>query len=51
MLNTSRCSEIEKRFPGLIRTIVGAYQLQSAAGRRLRNGGKLNSAKRTTKKK
>ncbi len=48
MLNTSRCSEIEKRFPGLIRVIIRAYQLQ-AAGRRLRNGHTLRSAKRTAK--
>jgi DNA-binding transcriptional ArsR family regulator len=39
MLNTSRCNEIEKRFPGLIRTIVSAYQLQTAGERRLRKGG------------
>ena len=51
MLNTSRCNEIEKRFPGLIRTIVSAYQLQTARERRLRNGGKFRSAKRTAKKK
>ncbi len=31
MLNASRCNEIEKRFPGLIRTIVSAYHLQAAA--------------------
>jgi hypothetical protein len=29
MLNTSRCPEIEKRFPGLIRAIVNAHQVQS----------------------
>ena len=31
MLNTSRCDEIEKRFPGLVRSILGAYQLQMRA--------------------
>ncbi len=31
MLNTSRCNEIEKRFPGLVRSILGAYQLQMTA--------------------
>jgi DNA-binding transcriptional ArsR family regulator len=29
MLNTSRCAEIEKRFPGLISAIVNAHQVQS----------------------
>lgn len=27
--NTSRCPEIEKRFPGLIKTIVKAHKIQS----------------------
>ena len=30
MRNTSRCAEIEKRFPGLIMAIVKAHQVQSA---------------------
>ena len=30
MRNTSRCSEIDKRFPGLIAAIVTAHNLQSA---------------------
>jgi DNA-binding transcriptional ArsR family regulator len=29
MHNTSRCTEIEKRFPGLIAAIVGAHHIQS----------------------
>lgn len=29
MLSTSRCAEIEKRFPGLIAAIVNAHQVQS----------------------
>lgn len=29
MRNTSRCAEIEKRFPGLLRTIVSAHAIQS----------------------
>jgi DNA-binding transcriptional ArsR family regulator len=29
MLNTSRCAEIEGRFPGLIGSIVNAYRVQS----------------------
>src|SRR3984893_4204823 len=28
MHNTSRCSEIDKRFPGLVMSIVTAYKLQ-----------------------
>jgi DNA-binding transcriptional ArsR family regulator len=50
MLNTSRCGEIDKRFPGLIRSIVRAYQLQLAAERRSRSGGKRGPAKRAAKK-
>jgi DNA-binding transcriptional ArsR family regulator len=30
MRNTSRCQEIEARFPGLIPAIINAHQLQSA---------------------
>ena len=30
MRNTSRCAEIEQRFPGLIRAIVNAHTIQSA---------------------
>jgi DNA-binding transcriptional ArsR family regulator len=29
MLNTSRCAEIEDRFPGLIRAIINAHTIQS----------------------
>ena len=29
MRNTSRCAEIEQRFPGLIRAIVNAHDVQS----------------------
>jgi DNA-binding transcriptional ArsR family regulator len=36
MQNTSRCVEIEKRFPGLIMTIVKAHNIQSEE--RLRSG-------------
>jgi DNA-binding transcriptional ArsR family regulator len=30
MRNTSRCAEIEKRFPGLLMAIMKAHQVQSA---------------------
>ena len=33
MHNVSRCAEIDQRFPGLISTILGAYQIQSAKKR------------------
>lgn len=32
MHNTSRCAEIEERFPGLIRAIVNAHSIQSKNG-------------------
>jgi DNA-binding transcriptional ArsR family regulator len=31
MLNTSRCSEIEQRFPGLVASIINAHRVQSGA--------------------
>jgi DNA-binding transcriptional ArsR family regulator len=34
MLNTSRCAEVDARFPGLIASIVNAYTLQSQRGKR-----------------
>jgi hypothetical protein len=50
MLNTSRCNEIDKRFPGLIRSIVSAYQFRLSAGRRWRSGDKSNPTKRAMKR-
>jgi DNA-binding transcriptional ArsR family regulator len=40
MHNTSRCAEIEERFPGLILAIVKAHQVQmrEKAGKRKRRG-------------
>ena len=49
MLNTSRCSEIDKRFPGLIRSIVSAYQLQLAAEKRSHKS--VKQTRRTNQKK
>jgi DNA-binding transcriptional ArsR family regulator len=40
--NTSRCEELERRFPGLIRAIVTAHTIQSK--------GKTGAAKRTGKR-
>ena len=34
MHNTSRCAEVEARFPGLISSIVAAYNLQSKHSRK-----------------
>jgi DNA-binding transcriptional ArsR family regulator len=39
MLNTSRCNEIDKRFPGLIRSIVDSYHLQLAPEKRSHKTG------------
>jgi DNA-binding transcriptional ArsR family regulator len=44
MLNTSRCAELDKRFPGLIRAIVRAHQVQMEGQR----GGKAGRRKRRT---
>ena len=33
MQNTSRCAEIEQRFPGLIKAIIHAHKIQSRAQR------------------
>jgi DNA-binding transcriptional ArsR family regulator len=42
MQNTSRCAEMEKRFPGLIQSIVSAHKIQSQrradAGRKKKAG-------------
>ena len=42
MQNSSRCTEIEKRFPGLIAAILGAHKTQSA-GKRKTGKGKADS--------
>jgi hypothetical protein len=43
MQNTSRCAEIEKRFPGLIAAIVKAHNIQ------LEGKSRSNGAKRKRK--
>jgi DNA-binding transcriptional ArsR family regulator len=40
MQNTSRCGEIEKRFPGLLPAIIGALTAQSAESAAKRTGPK-----------
>ena len=43
--NTSRCVELEQRFPGLIRAIVNAHAIQSRDEQ-----GKKRAAQRTTRR-
>jgi DNA-binding transcriptional ArsR family regulator len=47
MHNTSRCAEVDKRFPGLIAAIVDAYRIQSQHMQRATrsNGKKTDSPK------
>jgi DNA-binding transcriptional ArsR family regulator len=45
MHNTSRCTEIEERFPGLIKAIVNAHNIQLEAKARNGNTGKRKAAK------
>jgi DNA-binding transcriptional ArsR family regulator len=47
MHNTSRCSEVDKRFPGLIAAIVNAHKLQSQTKLRKSNGA--TSARRNVR--
>jgi len=47
MHNTSRCAELQERFPGLIKAIVSAHNLQMREGA---HTGKLKSAKRARKR-
>jgi DNA-binding transcriptional ArsR family regulator len=47
MLNTSRCAEIEKRFPGLIAAIVNAHNVQMKEKTR---AGKRNPLRRSARK-
>jgi DNA-binding transcriptional ArsR family regulator len=47
MHNTSRCAEIDKRFPGLIGAIVTAHKVQLAEGERQTRAAKSKAARRT----
>ena len=44
MYNTSRCAEVEKRFPGLIAAIVRAHRIQSEGDRQTGRKGRKRSA-------
>ncbi len=46
MRNTSRCAEIDKRFPGLIAAIVKAYNIQLAEEARTSSGRKRKATSR-----
>src|ERR1700721_3066034 len=43
MHNTSRCADIDKRFPGLIAAIVNAHHIQSMRKPRRSNANRRNS--------
>ncbi|MBV8376214.1 MAG: helix-turn-helix transcriptional regulator [Verrucomicrobia bacterium] len=43
--NTSRCSEIENRFPGLIPAIVNAHKIQSQSESRVRHPRRRKSGR------
>ena len=47
--NVSRCTELEQRFPGLIRAIVAAHTIQSADEARAKMRTTKRSAKRAAK--
>jgi DNA-binding transcriptional ArsR family regulator len=49
MRNTSRCAEIDKRFPGLIAAIIKAHNIQLAEQTRASNGRKRKSAGRAAR--
>jgi len=46
MQNTSRCAEIETRFPGLLPAIIGALKTQSAEGAAARPSRKTKTRSR-----
>jgi DNA-binding transcriptional ArsR family regulator len=48
MHNTSRCTEIEQRFPGLIRAIVKAHSIQSKDEARAKKPAVKRPARRAT---
>ena len=51
MHNTSRCAEIDERFPGLIGAVVTAHKVQLADGARLKKATKSKAARRTLRSK
>jgi DNA-binding transcriptional ArsR family regulator len=51
MYNTSRCAEIEERFPGLMRAIVNAHAIQSKHEARAKKLAPKRPSGRSTKRK
>src|SRR6201994_3277738 len=51
MYNTSRCAEIEKRFPGLLRAIVNAHSIQSKDETQAKEPAARRSSRRSVKNK
>lgn len=51
MYNTSRCTEIERRFPGLIMAIVNAHKVQLEGKTRTRATAKRKVPNRSTRNK
>ena len=51
MLNTSRCTEINRRFPGLLPAIANAHNIQQAAQQRRAKPTRRKPAKRNTRSK
>ncbi len=49
MLNSSRCAEINKRFPGLIAAIVKAHTIQSKSTAKITAAERRKSGKRSSK--
>jgi DNA-binding transcriptional ArsR family regulator len=49
--NTSRCTEIDQRFPGLIRAIVNAHAIQSKEEARAKKPAAKRPARRAAKNK
>jgi DNA-binding transcriptional ArsR family regulator len=49
MQNTSRCAEIDGRFPGLIKAIVRAHNIQLEGNPRLSRVGKQNRKRRAAR--
>jgi DNA-binding transcriptional ArsR family regulator len=51
MHNTSRCAEVEERFPGLLRAIVNAHSIQSKDEARAKRLTAKRSSRRSAKSK
>jgi len=50
MHNTSRCAEIDERFPGLIMSIVNAYNIQTQAKPKPRTSTRRKAASQSTRR-